>query len=69
MKNQLTILALLLSVTAYAGKEKKTAKQKQSEPVKEQQVDTATKGKANSYWEQDPRLGRHLHVEPTKETK
>jgi len=71
MKNVLTILALLLSVTVYAGKEKKNTKQKQ-ELVKQQpvqQADTTTKGKAHSYWEQDLRLGRHLHVKPTKETK
>lgn len=72
MKNVLTVLALLLSVTVYAGKEKKNTKQKQPQPVKQQpvqQADTTTKDKAHSYWEQDPRLGRHLHVEPTKETK
>ena len=72
MKNVLTVLALLLSITVYAGKDKKAAKQKQPQPVAQQpaqQADTATKDKANSYWEQDPRLGRRLYVSPSGTTK
>ena len=72
MKNVLTVLALLLSITVYAGKEKKATKQKQLQPVEQQpvqQADTVIKDKASSYWEQDPRLGRRLYVSPSGTTK
>ena len=71
MRFVLTILVLMLSVLSYGGKEKKATKQKQ-EPVEQQpaqQADTAVRGKADSYWEQDPRLGRRQYVSPSGTTK